>query len=340
MDKLEINRDADYYCGNGIAFEVVAPFLVRKSGGNTPKIVICSDREVSGYYYNRFEEQFLKAGIKPVLVSVDARTKNKGLGSADQLFKALVDFDFRAEDWLIALGGGGVIDICGFVAAVFNGGINLLAVPTTLNSMIESVLASHAYLNSSGHKNEISVKITPSVSILDPLFLNTVPPKVRSNGYAAVIRLALLYDLDLLTGIEGKKDFRVFVNDLYKARLAVEEKDPLLLTLGDELALSIENYFRFMNYSEGEALALSLLAAVKDSKREPLKKIYTALGLPIKLEGCTEKMIVKTLNDQFDHKGAVKIKMVDLDGGKWHVFEYDIEEAMNVLQSRLKRIIE
>ncbi len=340
MDKLELNRTTDFYCGNGIAFEAVAPFIVRKAGeGNTPKIAICSDREVSGYYYNRFEEQFLKLGIKPVLVPVDSRTNYKGLGSAEQFFKALVDFDFGSNDWLIALGGGGVVDICGFAASVFDGGINFLAVPTTLNSMTEGVVSGKAFLNSSGHKNEISVNLSPSVAIIDPLFLNTVPQKVRANGYASVVRLALLDKLDLLAGIEGAPDFRIYINDIYMSRARIEEKDVRLLTLGDEMASGIEGYFRFMNYSEGEALALSLLSSVTDSKREPLKRIYEALKLPVKLEGCTEKMILKTISDRFAHKGQSKVSMVDHDGSTWRVFEYDTDEAMEILKERLKRII-
>ena len=338
MDKLQTNRSTDYYCGNGISFEVVAPYIAKRSGD--VKIAICSDRVVSGYYYNKFEEQFLKLGMKPLLVPVDARTSSKGLTSADTLFKALVDFDFGKNDWLIAFGGGGVIDICGFAASVFTGGINLMAVPTTLGSMIDGVLADKAFLNSSGHKDEISVPFSPTVAIIDPLFLNTVPPKVRANGYASVIRLALLDNIELLSGIEGKGDFRVYINDIYKSRMAVEDKDPYLLTLGDELSDAIESYFRFMNYSEGEALALSLLATVSDSKREPLTKIYGALGLPIRLEGCTEKMMIKTLKENFSHKGVSKVKMADRDGGKWHVFEYDADEAMKILENRLKRIIE
>lgn len=340
MDKLETNRATDYYCGNGISFEVVAPYIVRKAGEDkTPKIAICSDREVSGYYYNRFEEQFIKLGIKPYLITVDSRTNFKGLVSSDVLLKSLVDFDFGTDDWLISFGGGGVLDICGFVSSIFNCGINFMAVPTTLNSMIDGVLASHSYLNSSGHKNEIRVPFECSVAVLDPIYLNTVPPKVRTGGYASIIRLSLLGNLELLENIAGPKDFRTYINDIYKTRMEIEKKDPLLLTLGDELAQSIESYFRFMNYSEGEALALSLLSSVNEGRKRPLVAIYNALKLPTVLEGCTEKMIRKTLNEQLAHRGEDKIKMVDLDGGKWKVFEYETSEAEEILSSRIKKIL-
>ena len=95
MDKLITNRDIDYLCGNGIAFDYVVDYLLQKSSDLTKvRVAICSDREVSGYYYNTFEEQFIRHGIKPHLVIVDSRAEFKGLSSADKLIKALVDFDF------------------------------------------------------------------------------------------------------------------------------------------------------------------------------------------------------------------------------------------------------
>lgn len=337
MDKLMTNRNIDYYCGNGIANEVVADFVVRKSKG-TPKILILSDREVSGYYYNRFEEQFLRHNIKPVLVSVDCKNNSKSLATLEVLIKNLVEFDFGREDWLIAFGGGGVLDVCGFAASLFGNGINLLAVPTTLTSMTEGALAKESFLNSAGHKNELRAGFKPEAVIVDPMFLRTVPPKIKANGYASVIRIALLGNIDLIAGLTNAPDFRVFINNVYKTYAAIEAKDPALLTLGCELADSIESYFRFMNYSEGEALALSILSVFDDRRRKPLEAIFGSLGLPLTLTGCTQKMIIKSLNDGFAHKGLEKVVIADLDCGKWKTSELSIPEVMEILTRRLNRI--
>lgn len=340
MDKLITNRSSDYYCGNCIAFDYAAQFIMQKNDSNDVKIAICSDREVSGYYYNKFEEQFLKLGIKPFLIVVDSRTNFKGLSQVDILIKALVDFDFGKNDWLISLGGGGVLDICGAAASMFSCGIGFMAVPTTLNSMTSGVLSKNSYLNCGSHKNELSLKFNPTVVINDPTFLKTVSSKVKASGYATVIRVALLSDLSLISGLEGIKDLRIFLNALYASWAKIESEDENLLTLGDELANSIECYFRFMNYSEGEALALSLLSAVDSKIVAPVKSIYSALNLPIKLEGCTAKMILKTLNENLNHKGLSTVKMVDFRNGHYETVELSRAEAMVVFEKRLNVIME
>lgn len=341
MDKLITNRNIDYYCGNGIAFDYVAEFLVQKYGiTSSTKIAICSDREVSGYYYNRFEEQFIKMGIKPYLAVVDSRTNFKGLSQADSLIKSLVDFDYGSNDWLISFGGGGVLDICGSVVSLFSCGINLMVVPTTLNSMISGALSNKSYLNCGSHKNEISTEFNPSSVIIDPTFLKTVSPKVKSSGYATVIRIALLSDLSLMSGLDGNIELRVFLNALYSAWARIESNNPLLLTIGDELANSIESYFRFMKYSEGEALALSLLTVVDHQKLAPIKSIYSALNLPTKLEGCAAKMIIKNLSESFEHKGLSSVTMVDYVDGEYKVVEYDIDKALSVFEKRLSVIMD
>lgn len=341
MDRLITNREAEYFCGNGIAFNYVIDYMlsVNKADSNI-KVAICSDREVSGYYYNSFEEQFIRHGIKPHLVIVDSRAEFKGLSSADKLIKALVDFDFGKNDWVVCLGGGGVLDICSIAKSLFCCGINYLVVPTTLNSMISGVLSNTAYLNCGSHKNEIAQPFNPSAVIIDPSFLKTVPAKVKTSGYACIIRVALLSDLSLLLGLEGVKDLRVYLNAVYAQWAKIEKNNSSLLTLGDELAYSIERYFRFMNYSEGEALALSLLTVIEPKKRGPIKNIYDALNLPTKLEGCTAKMIIKTFTERVNHKGLTTVSMVDIKDGEYGVFEYSIDEAVSVLESRLKVIME
>lgn len=341
MDKLSTNRNIDYFCGNGIAFDYVVDYLLQKTSDLTKvRVAICSDREVSGYYYNRFEEQFLKHGIKPYLITVDSRTNFKGLSSVDKLIKSLVDFDFGSNDWLISFGGGGVLDICGVASSLFSCGINFMVVPTTLNCMISGALAKKSYLNCGSHKNEISEDFNPSVVIIDPIFLKTVPAKVKASGYAEVVRIALLSDISLLSGLDESTDLRVFLNALYSHWTRVESENSELLTLGDELAFSIESYFRFLNYSEGEALALSLLTVVDNKKLEPIKNIFSALNLPTKLEGCTSKMILKTFSEKLNHKGSKVVRMVDVKANKFVVCEYTDTEALAILENRLKVIMD
>lgn len=96
-----------------------------------------------------------------------------------------------------------------------------------------------------------------------------------------------------------------------------------------------------MNYSSGEALALSLLGAVDDRRREPLSRIYGALGLPVTLKDVSGKMIYKTLCDRLDKMSAGTTDIVDFDGtsgGRWVIRNVDLDTAKQIFAKRIALI--
>ncbi|MBO4243061.1 MAG: iron-containing alcohol dehydrogenase [Clostridiales bacterium] len=338
MDILNCDRRYQCLCGLGVAFDHVAAYVLEHTGVKDPKdlkVAVVSDRAVSGYYYNRFENQFIERGVKPVLIPLLNMDTGKKLSVVEEILKYLTDFGFGPCDYMIALGGGSVLDATGFAAKIFDPGIGFIAIPTTLNAMIEGSVAGKARLNVSGRKDELSVPFDPDLVMIDPSFDKTIPSKVRSNGYAAVIRYAILDDLELITDLENPGDLREYLGRIYTSHTRIEQKDPRLLTLGNELAGAIEGYYRFMNYTEGEALALSLLASVDERRRQPLSRIYEVLGLPVTLRDAPVKMIVKTLEDSLRRQGKRMIDFVDLSGSRWVVRTAGTEEALDVFTKRL-----
>ena len=292
----------------------------------------------------------MAAGIRPDTkiasdagIACDAQEASKSLKTVSEIVADLRDQELGAQDWIIALGGGGVIDCASFAASVYSGRCNLILVPTTLGSMAESTVAERAYLNSGKYKDAAFIKAEPTAVFADPKFLSTVPGKYKSNGYAPIIRLALLADPTLVTGLtEDKSDLREFLNRIYAARTAVEIKNPRLLTLGNEIAAAIEGYFRFMNYSEGEALALSLYSCIPDVLRNPLAAVYSKLGLPVTLQGVGRDMILKSLKENLRQAGSNTVNVVDYDAaerGKWVIRNLTANEAMELFASRLDVIV-
>ena len=272
MDRLDCNRSCDCFTGSGIAAEFVAGYILEQYDNKDMskegiKAAIISDKQVSAYYFNDFEKQFVIRNIKTCLITVDQGEQNKNLAQVGDVLKELAEFGLNGNDWIIAFGGGLVHDIAGFAASLYTAGSRYLAVPTTLSAMAETACADRAYLNSGSRKNTSSIPLSQTAIFIDPVFLSTVPKKYVPNGYAQIIRYALLADFGLLTALldmsgSSLSDIRVFLNRVYAARAAIDKKNPVLLSLGNELSHAIEGYFRFMNYSEGEALALSLYATV------------------------------------------------------------------------------
>ncbi|MBP5261597.1 MAG: iron-containing alcohol dehydrogenase [Clostridiales bacterium] len=343
MDKIDLNRPYECFCGQDIANDYVCAYIAERCGEQKLedcKILVVSDRNVGGYYYSRFEQQFLDKGIRPQLTIVDARNTYKNLDSISEVIRSFIDFDFVSGDWVIAFGGGGVLDIAAFACGICTADINLICVPTTLNAMAEGIVSRKAYLNSASHKNVLSADLTIKAVFADPIFLNSVPDKVKSNGYAAVIRYAMLADPNLMKELLEKNDLRVFLEKVFETRKKIELLNPLLITMGDEIAEAIEAYFRFMNYSEGEALALSILASVPARYREAMKVLYNRLGLPVTLTGVPGKMILKNVEKTLLKYHTEKVSLVDLgdDGKTWVLRELDRDRAFEILKKRLEVI--
>ena len=213
--------------------------------------------------------------------------------------------------------------------------------------MAETCCSDKAYLNSGSRKNTASVAISQTAVFIDPTYLSTVPKKFIPNGYSQIIRYALLADFGLLTDLiemSGSKpsDIRVFLNRVYAARAAIDKKNPLLLTLGSELSEAIEGYFRFMNYSEGEALALSLYATVPDKARPAFAAIYLKLGLPTELKGVSFNAIMNSLRDSYKKGSNTADSLVcyeETSGkGSWAIKNPTTDEALDILEERLKKI--
>ena len=342
MDRLSVNREGEYYCGDSIAFDYVCKYIEERSDTDIKEqsILVVSDRNVGGYFYSRFEQQFLDKGIRPQLVIIDAGDMYKNLEAVSEVVKAFVDFDFGSGDWVIALGGGGVLDVTAFACGLHNSDLNLILVPTTLNAMAEGSVARSAFINSGSHKNVLTAECRTKAVFADPVFLSSVPDKIRMNGYAAVVRYSVLEDPGLLVKLTDYGDLRVFLEDVYNTRSAIERKNPALLTLGNEIADAIEGYFRFMNYSEGEALALGIYSAVTDTLRDKLKPIYDKLNLPVELKGVSSKMIMKVMGDSLKRRHNGEMCMVDIgdDRRSWVIRQLPVEDALLILEKRIARI--
>ena len=341
MDRISVGRPYECFCGQEIAFDYVCQYIEERSGGaldsDTCRILVVSDRNVGGYFYSRFEQQFLDKGIRPNLTIIDAKESYKNLSSVAEVTKSLVDFDFRSGDWVIALGGGGVLDVTAFATSLYSADIKLILVPTTLNAMAEGSVAQNAYINSGSHKNALMAKTDITAVFADPEFLKSVPDKIKTNGYAAVIRYAVIDNPPLLKELLADSDLRVFLEKVYESRTSIENKNKALLTMGSEISDAIEGYFRFMNYSEGETLALGIYSAVPVKFREPLRVLYNKLGLPYVLSGVSSKMILKNLEDSLRRKNADSIELVDLDVDKrtWVVKNLEYDKAIEILKKRI-----
>lgn len=343
MDKLRVNNTLDVYCGKNIAFDFACNYILEhaeEAGRKAPKVAIVSDRAVSGYYYNLFENQFIMHDIRPKLITVSASDTDKSLKTVLEISSYLSEFDFGSSDWIVALGGGGVIDCASFAASLYRSGcVNLLAVPTTVYAMTDCITSDRAYVNLGMHKDELSCPMKIGAALCDTEFLGSVPAKYKANGYAAVIRYSVLGDTGLIGNVSNPSDMREFLERVYKVRSDIRRYNPVLLTLGSELAFAIDSYNRFNNLAEGASLALSIYSALPEQGRSVMRRLYTSLGLPYEIDPKSSAMILRNLESYLDGIRDDTVKIADYEAGKWVVKDVSKGEAHRIFADRI-RIIE
>lgn len=342
LDRLRVNNGLDVYCGKNIAFDFACNYILEHSEdprSRLPKVAIVSDRAVAGYYYNLFENQFIMHDIRPKLISVNACDTDKGLKTVLEISGYLSEFDFGSNDWVVALGGGGVIDCAAFAAGLYRSGcVNFLAVPTTVYAMTDCITSDKAYVNLGMHKDELSCPMKIDAALCDTEFLKSVPAKYRSNGYAAVIRYSVLGDTGLISNLSEPEDMREFLERVYKVRSDIRQYNPVLLTLGCELAFAIDAYNRFNNLAEGASLALSIYSALPEQGRTLMRRLYSSLGLPYEIDPKSTPMIKRNLESYLDGIAEDTIRIADYEDGKWVVRDLNKADAKRIFYDRLEII--
>jgi len=313
MELSGINAGTSYSveCGQSYAQLYLADLL--KPRLEKAQVAIITDREVSGYYINDFVQQFMRNGINPTVIVIDGSQAAKSFDVVRSAFERLTDIEFAKKDLLIALGGGGVIDVAAFVAATYQKGIDYIQVPTSLLAMIDSSVAGDSFLNFQSHKNQIGVASSPARVLIDTDYLRTLPPRFQANGIAQAILFGLLGNgllLELLQ--EPNIDMMNLVDQSIKSRKLLREKDPRFLSFGQEIAEAIEGHFRFLKYTHGEALALGMLSLYHSDR---MKAMYIKFGLPMTVTGVAKDTLLKRILKNYEnHDNPVNIVRLDGEG--------------------------
>ena len=300
------------------------------------KVAIISDREVSGYYIAEFVRQFEQCGISPVVIIIDGSQASKSFDAIRQAYERLTDMEFGQKDLLIAFGGGGVIDIAGFVAATYYTGIDYIQIPTSLLAMIDSSVAESAHLNFMSYKNRIGISYSPVHVMIDTDYLRTLPPRFYANGIAEVIQYGITENPSLLSILEQPSvNMNELIDTCIRTRRIIHEKNPQLLTFGQDIAEAIEGHFRFLKYTHGEALALGMYAHYYSDR---MCELYVRHGLPTTVSGVTKDTLLKRIMKGFDHRtDDISVVRVSQEG-KPRVDRLSVEEAYKLFNELVQRI--
>ena len=310
MRKLKVNLGSRHYTIE------IAPGLIDQVGretrtavgAKTRNAVIISNPTVDLIYGSHVDISLRKAGFRTQRTLVPDGEKYKNLRTANLLYTFLIDHHIERGDVIIALGGGVIGDLAGFVAATYLRGIRVVQVPTTLLAQIDSSIGGKTGVNHQLGKNLIGAFHQPSLVLIDPHVLSTLPPRELRSGLFEAIKYGIIRDKNLFDlirdhsraflagGLSGDNldPMTQMIYSCCAIKADVVEADEQesglrrILNFGHTVGHALETVTNYRRFLHGEAVGYGMRAASRiaellgsfDSEsRSAVDEAITALGL-------------------------------------------------------------
>ena len=257
---------------------------------------------------------------------IPAGEEEKTLTRAEEVLRFLAASGAARDDLIVATGGGVVGDLAGFCAAVYQRGVRWTGVPTTLVAQVDSAYGGKTGVDLPEAKNYVGAYHQPSAVIVDPAVLETLPPVEAAAGYAEVVKTALIAGGPLWARVrEGGPMDDETVWRCLRTKLAVVAEDERdegrrqVLNLGHTIGHAIEAATSYGRYRHGEAVAIGLVAALRLSNRDSLRRevaqLLAARGLPTTFEGAqVDEVLAYVARDKKRRDGGVPFVLVEAPG--------------------------
>jgi 3-dehydroquinate synthase len=241
---------------------------------------VITDERVGRAYGEALLASLEGAGFRPALTAVGGGEGAKSLAQAGELYAWLADEKAERRDTVVALGGGVIGDLAGFVAATYLRGVPLVQVPTTVLAQVDSSVGGKTAVNLPRGKNLVGAFHPARLAVIDVALLDGLPPRELHNGWAEVIKTAAIFDAPLFETLEatapeamGRAAFLEVIERCVRWKMQVVEEDPrergprMLLNFGHTIGHALEAACGYETYLHGEAVAIGMVGAAQISRR-------------------------------------------------------------------------
>lgn len=274
--------------------QILAPLV----GGK--KAAVITDDNVAPLYGEAVMYELEKAGAKPFKIVVPHGEESKSLKVFEEVCTAVMENDFSRSDCIVALGGGVVGDLSGFVASTILRGVSFIQIPTTLLSQVDSSVGGKTAVNLSVGKNLVGTFYQPKAVIIDMDTLTTLPEREIACGMAEIIKYAAIRDAkmgeELLSGNFAMEDIIARCCQI-KADIVVNDEtdkgERMLLNFGHTIGHAVENYYGYGTLSHGAAVAIGMCIMTEYSEKngitekgtlETIRSLNRKYNLPTECE--------------------------------------------------------
>jgi len=273
------NRSYDIKIGPGLISKLGAECTRLKLG---PRCAIITDTNVGREYAKPAYNSLLRAGFEPSLVIVPAGETAKSLKSVQSCYDRLASHRLERSSFIVALGGGVVGDLAGFVAATYLRGLPFVQVPTTLLAQVDSSVGGKVGVNLKAGKNLVGAFYQPRFVLCDLEALATLPMREFRSGLAEVIKYGIIYDQALFARLEQdlpkllrreSKPLAEIIARCCAIKADVVGQDETesglraILNFGHTIGHGLEAISSYGKYLHGEAISIGQVAAARLSQQ-------------------------------------------------------------------------
>jgi 3-dehydroquinate synthase len=241
--------------------------------GFSGRCAVISDTNVAALSGDRVKQSLTASSFQLTLITIPAGEKSKTLEQAGAICDQMVAAGLDRQSFLIGLGGGVIGDISGFVAAIYHRGIPHVQVPTTLLAMVDSSIGGKSAVNTAAGKNLIGAVHHPSLVIDDLDVLRTLPRREFNQGFAEIIKHAIIADAEMFGTLQSwKASEALALQQLIRRNIEIKSKivakderdrtgERAILNFGHTVGHGIERAGDYQEFLHGEAVSLGIVAA-------------------------------------------------------------------------------
>ena len=299
------------------------------------KVLIVTDDGIPEIYIKTVKNQIKNCYV----YTIKQGEASKSFENYQAILTYMVDNDFTRSDTVIALGGGVVGDLAGFVSSTYMRGIKFVNIPTTLLSQVDSSIGGKTAIDLNNVKNVVGSFYQPSLVIIDPNTLKTLDERQLHSGLVEAIKMSITNNKDLFKLIKNSTDLnKDLLEIIYQAILIkkeIVEKDEKesnlrrVLNFGHTIGHAIESYYKG-SYLHGECVGLGMLFLSCNEVKKEIIEVLNKYNLPTKVDVLKDEFISLIKHDKKASGNKINIIFVD-EIGSFKQLSIDIEDLKNYM---------
>lgn len=300
------------------------------------KVLVVTDSMVPSIY----SKKVLDKSRDGYIYVIPSGEQSKNFENYKLIIEYLIQNEFSRSDCIVAVGGGVVGDLAGFVAASYMRGIDFYNIPTTLLSQVDSSIGGKTAIDHMGVKNVLGAFYPPKRVVIDANTLNTLNERELHSGLVEAIKMALTSNKQLFELIENsnslKDDLDEIIKEALKIKKEVVEIDPKeqnerrVLNFGHTIGHAIESSGKFNDLLHGEAVGVGMLYFIHPSLKERLLNVLEKYHLPTNVD-IDSSLLYKYISMDKKRSGN-KITIVKVQEiGTYELIKINLEEIKNYL---------